>query len=288
MPGSEPPLVSVVMPTWNQAGYLREAIRSVLLQDDPRWELIIIDNFSDDDTAGVAGSFADTRIRYEAFRNNGVIAASRNRGIGLARGRCIAFLDSDDLWYPGKLSACLRAMTPEVDAVCHGMRIREDGDPAGALVPTPGEEDLYRSLLFHGNSSIATSSVVVRRECLGRAGGFSEDPAIASSEDYELLLRLARTGARFSLLPDILGEYTVHRAGTSRNIRRQSEAEALIVAREFRTLPGDSPAMGIRRRARTGQVHLRAARRFQAAGMYREALGAMVRSARAFVGLAAP
>ena len=277
------PLISVVMPTYNQAQFLRDALRSVLLQDYPHWELLIINNFSDDETTAVVKSFSDPRIHCEDFKNFGVIAASRNRGIDLSRGRFVAFLDSDDLWYPAKLSTCLRAMAGGIDAVCHGMRIREDGILKRPLIPSPIDGDLYQALLFRGNSSIATSSVMIRKECLARAGGFREDREIVSCEDYELWLRLVRYGTRFLLLDNVLGEYTVHRESLSRNIRRQSDAEAEIVAREFRRISDNSPTMLFRKKQRTAMIHLRAARRFQSAGMYREAVLSLARSVRALV-----
>jgi glycosyltransferase involved in cell wall biosynthesis len=277
------PVVSVVMPTYNQARFLGDAVRSVLLQDYPRWELLVINNFSEDETTKVVESFSDPRIHCEDFRNSGVIAASRNRGIELSRGRFVAFLDSDDLWYPAKLSTCLGAMTEGIDAVCHGMRIREDGILKRPTIPSPIGGDLYRTLLFHGNSSIATSSVMIRKDCLAMAGGFSEDREIVSCEDYELWLRLARHGTRFLLLDTILGEYTVHRESLSRNIRRQSDAEAEIVAREFRRIPDNSLTMLSRKKERTALIHLRAARRFQSAGMYGQAVLSLAKSVRALV-----
>lgn len=277
------PVVSVVMPTYNQADFLEGAVRSVLLQDYPRWELLVINNYSDDDTLGVVEGFSDPRIRCENFRNQGIIAASRNRGIRMSRGRFVAFLDSDDLWFPDKLSACLGAMDEGIDAVCHGMRIREEGALTGTLAPTPAGEDLYRTLLFQGNTSMATSALMIRRDCLERAGGFSEDPKIVTSEDYELWIRLARGGARFLMLGRVLGEYTVHREGSSRNIRRQSEAEAEIVAREFSRIPDTSLSMALRRRRRMASIHLHAARRFQSAGMYGEAAFAAGRSVLSFL-----
>ena len=278
MPGDPLPLVSVVMPTYNQAGYLRDAIRSVLLQDDPRWELLVINNFSGDDTPDVIRSFPDPRIRCENFRNNGIIAASRNRGIQLSRGRFVAFLDSDDLWYPAKLSTCLKALEEEADAVFHGIRVNRDGAPGGDLLPPALVGDLYRTLLFQGNSLITTSTVVVRRECLAKAGGFCEDREIVSSEDYELWLRLARGGARFFPVREVLGEYRVHGKAMSRSILRQSDAEAEVVRREFARIPGGSLATALRRKRRMALVRLQASRRSQLAGRYGEAAVSLFRA----------
>jgi glycosyltransferase involved in cell wall biosynthesis len=176
----------------------------------------VINNYSEDNTLEVIGGFPDLRIRCENFRNDGIIAASRNRGIRLSRGEFVAFLDSDDLWYPAKLSTCLRAMGEGVDAVYHGIRITEEGIPAGQLVPSPPEGDLLRTLLLQGRPLIATSSVIIRKCCLAEVGGFSEDREIVSAEDYDLWLRLPRQGTRFLPLGEILGEYRVHRGNAAR------------------------------------------------------------------------
>src|SRR5688572_3090637 len=101
-------LVSVIMPAYNSGRFLAESVRSVQAQTFGGWELIIVDDGSTDDTAAVARGFAesDARVRYVA-RANGGQAAARNTGLGEARGPLVAFLDSDDLWLPGKLEAQL-------------------------------------------------------------------------------------------------------------------------------------------------------------------------------------
>ena len=104
---SSSPMVSVIIPTFNQAELLQKALQSVSNQTFQDWEAIVIDNHSQDTTKEIVESMNDSRISYEVFSNQGIIAASRNLGINLAKGNYIAFLDSDDLWYPSKLSTCL-------------------------------------------------------------------------------------------------------------------------------------------------------------------------------------
>ena len=86
------PIVSIIIPCYNHAHFLREALQSVQMQSFSDWEVVVINNYSKDETIAVVTSFEDSRIRLENFHNNGVIAASRNRGIALARGRYIAIL----------------------------------------------------------------------------------------------------------------------------------------------------------------------------------------------------
>lgn len=98
------PLVSVVIPTYNRANFLGRAIQSVLDQTYTNWEVIVIDNHSDDDTDTVMSRFMDSRISYLKIHNEGVISISRNLGIQVAKGELIAFLDSDDWWDTNKLA----------------------------------------------------------------------------------------------------------------------------------------------------------------------------------------
>lgn len=96
-------LVSIITPSYNTAKYIGETIRSVLDQTYQNWELIIVDDCSKDDTDAVVSSFSDERIRYLKNEKNSGAAVSRNYALREAKGRWIAFLDSDDLWLPEKL-----------------------------------------------------------------------------------------------------------------------------------------------------------------------------------------
>ena len=120
---SERPLVSVIMPTYNHAHFLGNALQSLLDQTYTNWEAIIIDNHSEDATDEVVRGFADPRITLLKIHNNGVIAASRNMGIRAAKGKWIAFLDSDDWWSSNKLHVCLDHINGKTDFIYHDLRI---------------------------------------------------------------------------------------------------------------------------------------------------------------------
>lgn len=96
-------LVSIIMPSYNTGKYIADSIRSVLEQTYTNWELLIVDDCSDDDTDEVVKGFNDTRIKYFKNEKNSGAAVSRNRALREAKGKWIAFLDSDDLWLPEKL-----------------------------------------------------------------------------------------------------------------------------------------------------------------------------------------
>ncbi len=104
-------LVSIIMPSYNTAGFIADAIRSVQEQSYKNWELIIIDDCSSDNTEEIVSSFlCDSRIRFYKNKKNGGAAKSRNRALRMAKGKWIAFLDSDDLWMPDKLSKQIEFM----------------------------------------------------------------------------------------------------------------------------------------------------------------------------------
>ncbi|HEX3001824.1 MAG TPA: glycosyltransferase [Methanoregula sp.] len=262
------PVVSVIIPTYNQADLLRDALQSVLSQTFPGWEAIVIDNFSPDRTRETVLSLPDPRIRYVQFSNNGIIAASRNHGIFLARGKYVAFLDSDDRWYPEKLSRSLAELSGGAGAVCHGMRICETGKSPVEFRPLQPVHDFYETLLFTGNSLITTSTVVVKREWLARLGGFSENPAIVTAEDYDLWLRLLNNGVRFTVIPEILGDYSIHGLNESKNIERQMNAEEWV----FLMHCGDKSALSWPARMRVKKsrmmIAFRAGKRALDAGLH--------------------
>lgn len=226
------PIVSVVIPTYNHAHFLRKAIDSVRRQTFTEWEAIVVNNYSEDDTVAVVASFFDPRIRLENFRNYGIIAASRNYGIALAHGDYIAFLDSDDEWYPEKLERCVAVLAKGNDLVCHGETWLRNGVAFRKVSYGPVEMAHYHSLLFEGNC-LSTSAVTIRKYCLDKVGGFSEDSAFAMVEDYELWLKLSNAGFRFIFIDELLGEYNIHQSNNSRSALSQMRAESAVLVKHF-------------------------------------------------------
>ncbi|MDQ7039509.1 MAG: glycosyltransferase [Rhodothermus sp.] len=187
------PSVSVVIAAYNAARWIGDTIRSVLMQDYPVAEVIVVDDGSTDATRDIVTAF-DPPVRY-VYQENAGSAAARNAGIRLARGTYVAFLDADDLWLPGKLSAqiaCLQAH-PEcswcyTDAWLTDERARERRVQLSRLVSM--QEGLVLQSLLLGNF-VPFSSALVRREVLTAVGGFREGPDRRISEDWDLWLRVA-------------------------------------------------------------------------------------------------
>jgi glycosyltransferase involved in cell wall biosynthesis len=181
------PLLSVIIPTYNRAAFVREAIDSVVQQDYPRLELIVVDDGSTDATPGVVRGFG-AQVTYLQQPHAGVSAA-RNRGVAASRGELIAFLDSDDLWLPGKASAqiALFQQQPQTQAshtdeiwIRRGVRVnpRHIHRKYGGWIFL---ESLPRCI-------ISPSSIMIRRTLWHRLGGFDE--RLPACEDYDLWLRL--------------------------------------------------------------------------------------------------
>ena len=210
---AEQSLVSVIMPTYNHARFIGKAIESVLSQTYKNFELIIIDNYSEDDTEKIVTSYEDDKIIYLKFRNNGIIAASRNYGIKHSHGDYIAFLDSDDFWHRQKLEKQLPHFeTPEIIGVASNA-ILDSETPyyrkSNLAKSKRGYVDYnYRDIL--NRNCIMTSSLIVRRDILDKTGLFDEDKTFSFIEDWELWLRMARYGS-FRVLESPLLTYLVSR-----------------------------------------------------------------------------
>lgn len=183
----EIPVVSVVMPAFCAEQTIDAAITSVLCQD-VSLELLILDNSPDDAThTAVLPYLGDPRVSYRHNPVNEGVAASRNIGIGMARGKYIAFLDSDDWWAPGKLRKQVACLTETGLVLCSTARefVEPDGTRTGRVVAVP-ERITYRKLL-HSNC-INCSSVLAKREAVAEFGMEHDD----AHEDYILWLRILK------------------------------------------------------------------------------------------------
>ena len=215
------PAFSVVIPTYNQAEYLRVALKSVLVQTFTDFEVVIVNNYSTDHTLQVIQALPDPRVQVIDFRNHGVIGAGRNVGIKASQAPYVAFLDSDDTWYSDKLQRIAEVIKhePDVGLICHDQDLLRDGQVAavscyGAPDDFPGS--MYDHLLFVCNPP-ATSATVVARRYLDEVGYFSDDPGFMTVEDYDLFLKLAKV-CHFRFVREILGSHNFHEASASANV----------------------------------------------------------------------
>lgn len=229
------PLVSVVIPTYNHAHLLGRALQSVVDQTYANWEAIVIDNHSEDNTDDLVKSFSDPRITLLKIHNNGVIAASRNMGINVAKGEWVAFLDSDDWWKPEKLQVCMNSVCDGVDLIHHDLKIiseKHEFFRARKIKSWQAKKPVLIDLLTKGNS-ICNSSAVVRRDLLKKAGGINENPEMIACEDYNTWLRIAQVTDGFLYLKKILGYYFIHSHGVS---QKDMSNPVICATREFKYL----------------------------------------------------
>jgi len=185
---ADTPRVSVIVPTYNGAATLLDAIESIRMQDVPL-EIIVVDDGSTDDTPRILEALDDVvAIRQD----NGGPAAARNNGIVFARAPLIAFLDDDDVWLPGRLEHHLQLANEHPDAaVILGYTAFESLDPASATW-TPVAEP---RLLYHLGASLC------RRETFDGIGML--DPALHSSEDVDWFLRVRDAGLEIFVSTEI-------------------------------------------------------------------------------------
>ena len=243
------PRVSIVIPTYNQADFLREALDSVIAQTETDWEAIVVNNFSDDHSREVVLGFDDPRITLVDFANRGIIGASRNVGIRRAEAEWVAFLDSDDWWEPRKLELCLAAADADTDIVSHPERFVQDGKVVHQTAAAPPERCTFRALLLDGNC-LSPSAILVRRSLLEGAGGFCEAPEVITAEDADLWLRLASMGARMRPLDQPLAAYRIHGEQNSKSVERHMNASLAVLDRHYPSLQPAAPLAYRRARAR--------------------------------------
>ena len=228
-------LVSVVIPSYNHAHFLMQTLQSVIDQTYTNWEALVIDNHSEDNTDSVVNSFKDTRIKLLKINNGGVIAASRNLGIQHAQGEWVAFLDSDDYWYPEKLEISTQVLMKGAKLVCHA----EDWIKNGTILRTvqygPKNKATYRHLLY-GKNCISTSAVTVLRDSLLTVGGFTEAPQAIGIEDYHLWLKLAKAENTIEFIEQTLGCFRIYGMSHSSNLVRQMNSEKWVLKENFKAL----------------------------------------------------
>ncbi|MBM4134770.1 MAG: glycosyltransferase [Nitrospira sp.] len=265
------PTVTVIIGTFNRAGLLREAIKSVLGQTYEHWELLVVDNGSTDDTKATVRSFDDARIRY--IRNpkpTGSCAAPRNLGTGLASGDYIAFLDDDDVWYPDKLQVCVKELQahPEAILVCHALKM-VNGSSASIRRFGPWSQDMYERLLYEGNL-LGPGGMVIKKEALVRAGGFNIQEEYLGCDDYELWIRLARNRVLFHFIDDVLAEFRVTGSNGCLADPYHSVRLAAMVKTHIMLFEGQS-VLSPRGKGRIALLSLLVLRRLLGSGNWRDA-----------------
>jgi glycosyltransferase involved in cell wall biosynthesis len=205
---TDTPTVTVLVPTWNRAELIGEAIRSILVQTFTDFEVIVVDDGSTDATADALARLSDSRLRV-LHRDHRGISAAMNAGLSLARGRYIARLDSDDVWRPDLLGTLVPLLDsqPEIDVVYAQADALDHGVVVGHLqgMPLRFPDDSLRSLVY--DDCTCNVALVARRACLDRAGPYDE--TLIANEDWDMWLRVARQ-SRFAFCDQVLARIRWH------------------------------------------------------------------------------
>lgn len=267
-------LIAVIVPAYNLARYLPEAIESALAQtvSPAILDVVVVDDGSTDDTAAVAARFAP-RVRCVRQRNRGLPAA-RNRGAAETTAPYLTFLDADDRLLPEKLARELTVLEADssVDVVYSGWRYI---DEAGRRLPQRGwsrdEGDVLERLL--AGNIIHPHAATLRRTAFDAAGGFDE--SLTSVEDWDLWLRISMNGARWAAIDHAALEYRVRADGMHANPARMLANRLRVLDKTFERLAAERPELLGLRPTAYRNAHLEAACDFARAGELSGAIAAV-------------
>ena len=279
---NERPLVSVIIPAYNAAGFIGETLTSVFGQTYSNYEVIVVNDGSPDtdELKKVLAPFRD-RLIYLEQENKGPSAA-RNNAIGKARGEFVAFLDSDDAWLPNYLEEQIKLIRERgFDMVYSDAWLFGDSPLSGRrfMECAPSIRPVtFESLLLY-QTSVITSGTVVRRQSVIDAGLFDE--RFIRCEDFDLWIRLAHRGARIGFQEQVLARHRAHGASLAANEIAMVESQIEILKKAKQTLKlSDAQQKLIDRQLQNcaAQIDLAQGKRYFAAGDYQQAAQALARA----------
>lgn len=202
------PKVSIIMPTYNRGWIIERAIKSVLAQTFADFELIIIDDASTDNTKDVLSKFDDPRIYTEFLSENKKVSAVRNIGVQKAQGEFIAYLDTDNLWYPQFLEVMLSELTDEYVLAYSGQNLfLVDGNKENPqIISRKIRNDSYNPIWLLKGNYIDINSVMHTKKIVEEIGMFDEN--LSTCEDWDLFARIAiKYPFKIKHVAQVLGEY---------------------------------------------------------------------------------
>ncbi len=272
-------MFSVIMPVYNHADYLGQAIESVLGQTCEDWELIIVDDGSTDESPEIAQRFAqqDGRVKVLTQPNAGP-AKARNTALALARGRWLAFIDSDDVYLPDALEQfAWHILSNPAASFFHGYRHRLDADGAVTELAGQYQDKPSGPAELFGRMYLSHLCVCWQRSLLETLIGYDE--SLRSCEDYELYLRMSLLGQFYPI-----GAATGLRRRHDKNLSKQTGAsrlqEAQILQRFIETQGGRAVVPPEIVSGRLAKLYYSAGRQYFKARQYRQAIQALNESAK--------
>jgi glycosyltransferase involved in cell wall biosynthesis len=260
------PAISVIIPAFNQAVFISEAIHSVLEQTYPYFELIVVDDGSTDETPQVLAQIQDPRMRVVRQPNAG-LSAARNTGLRESAAPLVTFLDADDYFLPDKLEVLSNYLNehPEIGLVVgrvryinqYGNLIYESSKTSTKLV--------LPELLFE--NPICVSGILLRRKWLERIGIFDE--SLRACEDWDLWIRLAYAGCRFAWVENIVIAYRYHQGQMTRESERMRKAMLSMLDKFFSQTRSDENIQAYKDRVYASAMVTAAAYAYHSDEIYR-------------------
>lgn len=225
-------LVSVILPTFNSVKFVSQLCESVLGQTYSNLEIIVVDNFSSDNTLNEIKKISNNDKRFKFFQidNKGVIAKSRNYGIKHSTGEFIAFHDSDDFWYKNKIQTSLEYIKNN-DFTYHHLLTQNKKNfflHNKKLFSYQLSNQPFIDLMTLGNP-ISTSSVVCKKSIFYDNNFFSEDRKLTAVEDFNCWIDLSKKKIKFKEIPIILGKYYIGTSNTSSKVKKFSKYKIFYI-----------------------------------------------------------
>ncbi len=239
------PKISIIVVTRNRANLIPKALESAQNQSFSNWELLVLDDDSNDDTETIVGSFTTKNKRIKYYKNSPAlgISGNRNRGLDLATGKYIAVLDSDDFWIDrDKLQKQYDFLEKNLNYVLIGSNIKIVDEKGNLIKETnfATEDKKIREKILKDNQ-IPHSSVLIRTELLNKVGGYDEK--LSCVEDLDLFLRLGTSG-KLKNLNEVTTAYTRHSGSISQKRKKlMSWVHYKIVLKNFGKYPNWLGAM---------------------------------------------
>ena len=237
--GGRHPLVTVVIPTYNRVDLVQQAIASVISQTYTNWELIIVDDGSDDGTSDAIIAMNDIRIKVLKMRHFGNIALLRNIGVKGGTGEWLAFLDSDDIWIPRKLEIQLFFLLQEGKRWGYGGSELMNKD----MCTIPNKAGKYRPIsgwivkdVLATEASVNIGTLMLERTLFEEVGGFDKDAELLYREDYELVIRLALKSEALAI-PELLLRVREHEGRATNAFEYGNDRTAAVYEHFIRTHP---------------------------------------------------
>ncbi len=234
------PFFSVIIPTYNSASYIEKTLESVFAQDHKNYEIVICDDASTDQTVETLHNIKRQRLEFSItiIRNktNQGHATARNKAIREAKGEWMAFLDSDDFWFPNKLQCVCEYLEqqPEMDLICHNVVYKNKRKTWFVDHTKLFDSSVHPFFSLFRRNALNPSATVVRKSAIENLGLFDESFKIAP--DYDLWLSLAKAD-RIGFLKDVLGIYWVRENSLSKNPLGLIEEADRICEKHKKDLP---------------------------------------------------